>query len=247
MEIVKTRNVDDMLSSLAFGSSLLDRVHAVPLRKVHSRNSRHLVVCRGSKSLPSVPPGSGKRIELSRALVEAIREQTLPWLNDIIYAILGYDDELSKQAATAPTVPPNELCDADSQFAKLPSGVILHYKDWPATEKNQPLILLMHGYNGSEFSFRAVAPPLAYDTGCRVVAFDRPPFGLSSRPLKWGKDVPGLDFNPYEQNGSATLVEQLLDHLEPPEKAVIVVGYVQMNVISCRKLVLCTGYPSPFL
>ena len=35
----------------------------------------------------------------------------------------------------------------------------------------------------------------AGEQGCRVVAVDRPPFGLSQRPLQWQDGAP--DSNPY--------------------------------------------------
>uniref|UniRef100_A0A0D6R4X3 AB hydrolase-1 domain-containing protein n=1 Tax=Araucaria cunninghamii TaxID=56994 RepID=A0A0D6R4X3_ARACU len=58
-------------------------------------------------------------------------------------------------------------------------------------------IVLIHGFGGGVFSWRHVMNPLARVTGCAVVAFDRPGWGLSSRPLRaeWeDKRLP----NPYD-------------------------------------------------
>lgn len=43
----------------------------------------------------------------------------------------------------------------------------------------------------------------AGEQGCRVIAVDRPPFGLSQRPLQWQQD--GADSNPYT-NAVSTLL-----------------------------------------
>lgn len=51
-------------------------------------------------------------------------------------------------------------------------------------------------------------------TGCRVLSVDRPPFGLSDRPLEWGKNGESIDFNPYELEGSVNLMERFLDALQ---------------------------------
>lgn len=45
-------------------------------------------------------------------------------------------------------------------------------------------VVLMHGFNGSCFSWRYVGPALAA-AGYRAIAFDRPPFGLTQRPRTW--------------------------------------------------------------
>lgn len=34
-----------------------------------------------------------------------------------------------------------------------------------------------------------MANSVSPSTGCRVIAFDRPPFGLSERPLQWDEDT----------------------------------------------------------
>jgi hypothetical protein len=50
---------------------------------------------------------------------------------------------------------------------------------------------------------------------CRVIAFDRPPFGLSERPLEWGADQD----NPYEQATGAKLGQVRGQHNTPTSGA----------------------------
>lgn len=84
-------------------------------------------------------------------------------------------------------------------------GVSIHYKEVMASSdasESPPLtLLLLHGFNGSVFNWRKVMQQLASEVSavhgsCRVVAFDRPPFGLSERPLEW----PSEEQNPYTQS-----------------------------------------------
>jgi len=107
------------------------------------------------------------------------------------------------------TVPPRELAEADSRFITLGDAVgtarlDVHYKDPGA---GRPGIVLLHGFGGSTFSWRDVAPALADDH--RVVAFDRPGFGLTTRPLpgEWH------DRNPYSIESQVTLTVALMDRL----------------------------------
>ncbi|MBA0791956.1 hypothetical protein Gohar_016495 [Gossypium harknessii] len=58
-------------------------------------------------------------------------------------------------------------------------------------------IILVHGFGGGVFSWRHVMGVLACHVGCPVAAFDRPGWGLTSRPSRkdWeGKQLP----NPYK-------------------------------------------------
>ena len=58
-------------------------------------------------------------------------------------------------------------------------------------------IVLVHGFGGGVFSWRHVMGSLARQSNCTVAAFDRPGWGLSSRPRRedWEeKELP----NPYK-------------------------------------------------
>ena len=69
------------------------------------------------------------------------------------------------------------MADPDSRFIEL-NGLNVHYKQ---AGSGEPLIVLLHGFSASTFSWREVMQPLAaFGT---VVAYDRPGFGLTERPL----------------------------------------------------------------
>jgi len=109
------------------------------------------------------------------------------------------------------TAPPEALADPDSRFVEV-LGLRVHYK-----EKGQgdPAFLLLHGFGASTFSWREVMEPLGQRG--RAIAFDRPGFGLTSRPMpgQWAGR------NPYSTEAQVDLTVALLDALGV-EKAVLV-------------------------
>ncbi len=103
------------------------------------------------------------------------------------------------------TVPPQTLADPDSRFVKV-EGVTLHVK----TEgEGTPPLVLLHGFGASIYSWREVMSSLAEDA--RVVAFDRPAFGLTERPLPDEPAWPG--YNPYTDEAQVELTVGLMDEL----------------------------------
>ncbi|DBA73057.1 TPA: hypothetical protein ACH3X2_009998 [Trebouxia sp. C0005] len=83
-------------------------------------------------------------------------------------------------------VPASQLADKDSLFIQC-NGLSVHYKQaYPtkATCSDETAILLVHGFGGGAFAWRNIMQPLADSAGCRVIAFDRPAFGLTSRPAQ---------------------------------------------------------------
>lgn len=58
-------------------------------------------------------------------------------------------------------------------------------------------VVLLHGFGGGVFSWRHVMSTVAREVGCRVVAFDRPGWGLTSRPRRSEWEQKGLP-NPYD-------------------------------------------------
>ena len=101
------------------------------------------------------------------------------------------------------TVPPEQLADPDSRFVDV-NGLQVHYK---IAGQGEPTLVLLHGFGASVFSWREVMEPLS-EIGT-VIAFDRPAFGLTERPLpgEW----PGE--NPYSPEAQADLTVALLDTL----------------------------------
>ena len=101
------------------------------------------------------------------------------------------------------TVPPAQLAEPDSQFVEV-NDLTVHYKE---TGSGDPVFVLLHGFGASLFSWREVMDPLSQFG--RVIAFDRPAFGLTDRPL------PGdwVGQNPYSPAAQVDLVIALLDGL----------------------------------
>ncbi len=101
------------------------------------------------------------------------------------------------------TVPPEQLADPDSRFVEV-NGVNIHYK---MAGEGEPVFILLHGFAASTFSWREVMGPLS-EWGT-VVAFDRPGFGLTERPMpgEWrGR-------SPYAPESQADLTVGLMDAL----------------------------------
>jgi pimeloyl-ACP methyl ester carboxylesterase len=109
------------------------------------------------------------------------------------------------------TRPPEMLAYPDSEFVDL-RGVRVHYQ---RAGEGEPVFLLLHGFLASTFSWREIIGPLS-EIGS-VIAFDRPAFGLTSRPTPegWGDD------NPYTSEFALALTLDLLDALGV-ERAVLV-------------------------
>ena len=99
----------------------------------------------------------------------------------------------------------------DSQFIEI-NGLKVHYQRYG---NGNPAMILLHGFGASTFSWREVIKPLgAHGT---AIAFDRPGFGLTERPLPqtWeGK-------NPYTLDFQADLVIGLMDALDIPRAFLI--------------------------
>jgi pimeloyl-ACP methyl ester carboxylesterase len=107
------------------------------------------------------------------------------------------------------TVPPEQLADAYSKFVEI-NGLTVHYK---MAGQGEPVFVLLHGFGASVFSWHAVMEPLSrYGT---VIAYDRPAFGLTERPMAWtGQD-------PYSMQANVDLLLGLLDHFKI-QKAILV-------------------------
>jgi pimeloyl-ACP methyl ester carboxylesterase len=98
------------------------------------------------------------------------------------------------------TRPVQSLADPDSQFVQV-NGLNVHVK---TMGKGQPVFVLLHGFGASLYSWREVMEPLSrYGT---VIAFDRPAFGLTERPLQWQGQ------NPYGAETQVELTLGLMDH-----------------------------------
>ena len=99
------------------------------------------------------------------------------------------------------TVSAESLADEDSKFIEI-NGVNVHYKTYG---EGEPTFILLHGFGASLFSWREVVEPLA-EFGT-VIAYDRPAFGLTERPMEWEGE------SPYSQDSQVELVIGLMDAL----------------------------------
>jgi pimeloyl-ACP methyl ester carboxylesterase len=104
-----------------------------------------------------------------------------------------------------------ELADPDSQFMQV-NGIKVHYKIHGSGE---PVMILLHGFGASTFSWREVIQPLS-KLGT-VIAYDRPAFGLTERPMpeEWQGE------NPYTLPSQDDLLLGLMDQLDI-QKAILV-------------------------
>ncbi len=74
-------------------------------------------------------------------------------------------------------VDPAAFADADGRFITV-DGLETYVREQGDAD-GEP-VLLLHGWGGSTFSWRDTISPLA-EAGYRVIAFDRPPYGLSQK------------------------------------------------------------------
>ncbi|KAL3653378.1 hypothetical protein CASFOL_003059 [Castilleja foliolosa] len=138
---------------------------------------------------------------------------------------------------------PKLLADDDSCFCEF-SGVYLHHKICDTelsapdilVEKSTPQsldstkrvnfpIILLHGFGASLFSWNRVMKPLAQVVGSKVLAFDRPAFGLTSRltVVKHSKsdNQDSQPLNPYSTMFSALATLHFVEFLSA-QKAILV-------------------------
>jgi pimeloyl-ACP methyl ester carboxylesterase len=103
-----------------------------------------------------------------------------------------------------------ELAEPDSKFIEV-NNVTVHYKE---AGEGKTTFLLLHGFGASVYSWREVMDDFAQRG--RVIAYDRPAFGLTERPMPetWTE-------NPYGMEANVELLRGLMDALEV-DKAVLV-------------------------
>ncbi len=103
-------------------------------------------------------------------------------------------------SASEGLVTEKELADADSKFIEV-KNITVHYKEMGSGDRT---FILLHGFGSRVFSWREVMDDFA-DYG-RVIAYDRPAFGLTERPMPetWSE-------NPYGLKANIELLQGLLD------------------------------------
>lgn len=133
---------------------------------------------------------------------------------------------------------PSLLADPDSCFCEF-QGVQIHHKIYefqaPNSLQNHTLsqlpMILLHGFGASVFSWNRVMKPLAELTGSKVLAFDRPAFGLTSRLNFSSHSSPATEnrrpLNPYSMAFAVLATLYFIDFLAA-DKAILV-GYVHVS------------------
>ncbi len=109
------------------------------------------------------------------------------------------------------TRPSLELADPDSLFVQI-NGLNVHLK---TMGQGEPVFVLLHGFGASLSSWHTVMQPLSQQG--TVIAYDRPAFGLTERPLTWKGQ------NPYGNEAQIALLLGLLEHFGI-QRNVILVG-----------------------
>lgn len=153
-------------------------------------------------------------------------------------------------------VEPRELADADSFFCEF-NGVEIHYKtchhaeiaeEEEVREKDRRVspkvaitfpIILLHGFGASAFSWDRVMKPLSRLVGSKVLAFDRPAFGLTARrTVRSGDDDDdslARPLNPYSMTFSVLATLFFIDLLaaagkKKEEEKAILIGSICLSV-----------------
>jgi len=120
-----------------------------------------------------------------------------------------------------------ELAYPDSRFARL-QGVEVHHT--VAGRDDAPALLLSHHFYGSAPTWRGLTARLEDDH--RLVAFDRPGFGLTERLPReaWN------GANPYTRETAARIGWDLLDHLGVEEAVLVGSSAGGTNVLEMARL-----------
>jgi len=116
------------------------------------------------------------------------------------------------------TLSHRQAADPDAEFLTI-DGLDVHLRFSPHTGNlaNPPLIVLLHGFGASVYSWREVMAPLtAY---ANVLAYDRPAFGWTSR------DTTQLPYDVYSEEGNRRILAQLIRQHAPANTKVILAGH----------------------
>jgi pimeloyl-ACP methyl ester carboxylesterase len=117
---------------------------------------------------------------------------------------------------TSGTLSNRQAAGSKVSFAEL-GGVSVAYQEMPYSgtcKCKAPLIILLHGFGASTFSWREVEKP--FTRFGQVIAYDRPGFGFSERPSKWG------DVNPYSFAGNFRILDDLITKFGAGRRVVLV-------------------------
>lgn len=83
----------------------------------------------------------------------------------------------------------------------------------PKTCQDAPLIILLHGFGASSYSFREIRAELSKFG--EVISYDRPGFGYTERPTKWS------GANPYGRSGNEIILSELIKRYSNGRKVIL--------------------------
>lgn len=126
-------------------------------------------------------------------------KKTLLWIGGILLVLLLLGPFLVPIPALENTRSPQDLAGPRSQFIEL-RGLDVHLVE---EGKGERFFLLLHGFGASTYSWREVIDPLAEEG--KVIAYDRPAFGLTERVLTWEGE------NPYSPESQVGMILDLMD------------------------------------
>ncbi len=107
-----------------------------------------------------------------------------------------------------------EVWGSESKFVEL-AGQEVHYVT-AGDPTSKRLIVLLHGFGASAFSYKNVLQPLG-EIGY-VIAYDRTGFGFTDRPTSWAGE------NPYGIQGQLSLLDELVTEFGA-NKEVVILGH----------------------
>lgn len=136
------------------------------------------------------------------------------WLPTFLLALFGpFLIPVTSSGTQTKEQAAESLWDGQSQWIEL-AGHEVHYiaTGNPTSDR---LIILMHGFGASAFSYKEVMKPLS-EHGY-VIAYDRAAFGFTERPTEWAT-------NPYGSAGQLQVLDELIDTFGR-DKDVYLVGH----------------------
>lgn len=115
-----------------------------------------------------------------------------------------------------------DFWNGESQWIEI-EGHEIHYVS-AGDPESERVIILLHGFGASAFSYKAVLPLIA--EGSYVIAYDRTAFGFTERPTEW-------EMNPYGVPGQLEVLDQLIEKFGRG-KEVVVVGHSAGGAIAAE-------------
>lgn len=201
------------VSLLADKDSLFLSCHGLTVHyKIHMPGSP-------SRSLSSTtlfdPPSLSIPLKTQYSLHRSISNQFYSNLTPLDTPLLA-STPTSPISEDVPVLSLNESCEED-ELSKV--GSLMMEQNGDTIEQSG--IVLVHGFGGGVFSWRKVISVLAGQTGCAVAAFDRPGWGLTSRPRKKDWEENQLR-NPYKLDSQ---VDLLISFCMEMFSSVVLVGH----------------------